>query len=75
MPSLCNYLMCNYCGEGYAEEDGHDYDECVKKCKAHRLWAKKQLFQAERSLAGAKEVQAQDWWKVELVKGRLRKHA
>lgn len=74
--------ICSFCGEGYTDETGHDYDACVKRCQellgyAHEnlRHAARYLVNSERNLVEAKRVQGQNWWrpksKIAKVEGKL----
>ena len=62
--------MCSLCGESYTDESGHDYDKCVKECRANIQQLERQqdniynaLNDAHKHLEEALRIQRQDWWR------------
>ena len=60
--------MCHLCGLLYTDEEGHNYDECVRRCKERVIRLSEGLTEAEAYLREALKIQAQDWWKERLSK-------
>ena len=54
---------CSYCGTYYTNETGHNYDQCVEKCKEAVSWYTRGLSNAKWALEKAQEVQRQTWWR------------
>jgi hypothetical protein len=55
--------ICSLCGQGYTDETGHNYDDCVERCEKALEYAEGLHRDAKRALGEAKKIQAQDWWR------------
>jgi hypothetical protein len=62
--------ICSLCGQSYTDQEGHNYDACVIRCKENLKWLTDHsqrivyaLEDAKRHLQEAQEIQKKDWWK------------
>jgi hypothetical protein len=55
--------ICSLCGETYTDEEGHNYDKCVERCRDRVSILKGKLQAAQGHLEEAQRIQKQDWWR------------
>lgn len=55
--------ICSLCGQGYTDEKGHNYDDCVRRISDSVANLEGLLYLARKHLKEARKVQAHDWWK------------
>lgn len=45
--------ICSCCGQGYNDNERHDYEECVKRCENRVTSARHNFIDAEKCLVTA----------------------